>query len=116
MNDEQFNDWKKRLRAMADRESTPAARAKRKLAAEGRAAHSKPLAPRTLREPTEREQLLAHGFIFSVRDQERADSAAEHRARRRRAEQETGQRDRVWQALRDTQGVDAADAWLRDAG
>jgi hypothetical protein len=116
MTEDQFNDWKKRLRAMAARESTPAARAMRKLAAEGRAARSAPQETRTLRESTEREQLLDHGFIFSVRDQDRATSAAEHRARRRRAEQETGQRDRVWQALRDAQGMDAADAWLRDAG
>jgi len=96
MTEEEFTALKARLKASAALGNAPASR--------------------TTRQPTKREQLLADGFTFSVRDQDRAEGAAEHRARRRLAEEETAARARVWQRLRDTQGRDAADAWLRDAG
>lgn len=116
MTPDQLNEWKARMQAVADRESSPAGQAFRRFVAGHVDAAQAPTQPQAPRQPCEREQLLDSGLIFSVREQDRAAGAAEHRARRRRAEEATGQRERVWRHLRDTQGLDAADAWLRDAG
>lgn len=119
MNDEEFETLKARLRGQVARASTPAARTLHRFVADHLDAtevRSGALEARPTKPPTRREQLLDDGLIFSVRDQDRADGAAEHRARRRRADEETQHRDRVWQRLRDSQGIDAADAWLRGEG
>lgn len=70
-------------------------------------------APKPPQPRSERQQLLDAGFVFSVDDQDQADSAAEHRARRRLAEQETTQRDHVHAKLRDLYGPDYADEYLQ---
>ncbi|MDX3581995.1 hypothetical protein [Streptomyces europaeiscabiei] len=61
---------------------------------------------------TEREQRLAAGLIFADREDHRAAAQAEDRARRRRADAEVAQRDHLWQALRDSEGIDYADEWM----
>lgn len=119
MTPDQIAAWKAHMDAVITREQSPAARALRRFVADrlaATAARSAPAVPAAQPELTERQRLVDSGLIFSVRDQDRADSEADHRARRRRADEATGQRERVWKHLRDTQGLDAADAWLRDAG
>ncbi|MEV8554834.1 hypothetical protein AB0L04_34140 [Streptomyces glaucescens] len=98
----------------SDRQAT------RKLAQEhwaGRSGQLPQLPPTTRQTPaqprTEREQLLADGFTFSVDERDHAASDAEHRARRRLAEQETTQRERVHSRLRDLYGPDYADEYVR---
>lgn len=119
MTPEELDAWKSRMDAVIKQENSPAGRAMRRMALEwmaGSEQRAQAQTPRPPRERTERERLLDSGLIFSVREQDRADSDAAHRARRRLAQGETEARERVWQRLRDSRGPDAADAWLRDAG
>ncbi|MEV8307857.1 hypothetical protein AB0P36_10960 [Streptomyces flavidovirens] len=66
--------------------------------------------------PTEREQQLNAGLIFSDRDERQAAAEAEDRLRRRRADAEVAQRDHLWQSLRNGQGIDYADEWMGSTG
>ncbi|MFG2330174.1 hypothetical protein ACGFMM_11170 [Streptomyces sp. NPDC048604] len=67
---------------------------------------------RAAKQPSEREQLLAAGFIFSDLEDRQADARAEHAARRRRADAELASRDALYDALRDSEGSDYADQWF----
>ncbi|MEU1556938.1 hypothetical protein ABZ517_30155 [Streptomyces scabiei] len=116
MTDEEFTALKAKLKASASLGNAPAGKAARRFADLAPRERSTQQPEARPRQRTEREQLLDAGLLFSVRDRDLAEGAAEHRARRRRAQEETESRDRVWRRLRDTQGCDAADAWLRDAG
>jgi hypothetical protein len=114
MTPDQLNSIKARLSAGIARDRTPAAAAFRRFvqpALESQAA--RPAAPQAPRQRSTREQLLDAGCIFSVHDQDRALSQADHRARRRIAEAETSGRESIYRTLRDSQGMDAADAWMR---
>lgn len=71
--------------------------------------------PREPKPPTEREQRLAAGLIFSDRADRIAEAQAEDRARRRQADAEVAQRDHLWQALRNSGGIDYADEWMDGA-
>ncbi|MFD8640781.1 hypothetical protein ACFV14_10775 [Streptomyces zaomyceticus] len=64
------------------------------------------------RPPTEREERLAAGFIFSDRAEQVEASKAEHQARRRRADAELAGRERIHSSLRDRHGLDFADQWM----
>ncbi|MGW5215125.1 hypothetical protein ACWEQO_29035 [Streptomyces sp. NPDC004051] len=127
MTPEEKAAWKAHMKAVIARQQSPAGRALHRFATEwmnGTADRSQSIAPpaarpaaaRTPRQPAEREQLLDAGLVFSVRSQDLERSAAEHRIRRRCADQERQRQERTWQRIRDAQGLDAADAWLRDQG
>nr|WTB31085.1 hypothetical protein OG781_17790 [Streptomyces sp. NBC_00830] len=66
--------------------------------------------------PTEREQLLAAGFTYSVAQRDRQAADAEHRGLRRRADAEVTQRDSLHGKLRDLYGPDYADGWMNADG
>lgn len=77
---------------------------------EAPAAPPRPAGPAQSR--TERDERRAAGFIFSLRDEQIADAQAEHRLRRRRADQQVAERDHLWSVLRDSEGSDYADQWM----
>lgn len=62
---------------------------------------------------TQEDELLADGFVFSVRDARQQEAEGEHRARRRRAEAERASRERLHSFLRDAYGLDYADRFMR---
>lgn len=76
----------------------------------------RPRAQQAPKQPTEREQLLAAGFTFTVAEQDRADAEAETRARRRRADEAVARRERIYKSLSNTLGPDEAEAWMRGGG
>jgi hypothetical protein len=115
MTPDELNSIKARLSAGIARDRTPAAAAFRRFvqpALENQAARPAATPPATRQRGT-REQLLDAGFVFSVHDQDQAASDAEHRARRRIATAETTAREQTYRSLRDSHGLDAADAWMR---
>lgn len=94
--------------------------AARRLAAEHRDGYTgelPKLPPATRSAPprarTEREQLLDAGLYFTAAEHDRQAADTAHRERRRRAEQDTTQRDRLHAKLRDLEGLDYADEYLR---
>jgi hypothetical protein len=125
MSPEELNDWKTKMQAVIDREQSTTGRTAQRFATEwmnGTADHPRnprPLAAPSTTEPrqlSEREQLLADGFAFTVQEQQRQHAEADHRDRRRRATEAREQQERTWRRIRDAQGLDAADAWLRGQG
>ncbi|WP_180685321.1 hypothetical protein [Streptomyces gossypiisoli] len=62
---------------------------------------------------TERQRLLDSGFTYTVRDLDRQEAAAEHRARRARAEKEIAYRKELHASLTRMFGADYADEYLR---
>lgn len=71
-----------------------------------------PRREKPVRVPSEREKRLAAGLVFSVAEEDAERADAEHRARRRQADAKVAERARLWQALRDSEGIDYADQWM----
>lgn len=65
------------------------------------------------RVPSEREQRIAAGLIFSDRDDQLAAIQAADRARRARADEAVTSRERLYNTLRDDMGEDWANDWMR---
>lgn len=112
MDDAEFAKHKARLKADTAREREPARDAIRQLAREQMAGVTGPLTyvPDRQQEPPAVE--VDESSLFSRRAERIAEAAADHRARRRRADAETASQDRLHAKFRDLYGIDAADRML----